>query len=227
MARLLPARRPTARQPTRQPLIAQMIAAGLVGRKGKGGFYRLSRVNGGRSRKPSTSAPATIAESQSSSRQPCRRQGGRLAGAGRPTRTGPAAMPGRAERDAGLRSRAGADDLRHRRRRRCGHAPRLQLVVRAVRADRPAGHRLVRGAAAAEGRPVPALLERRGGSAVLSGRGAGWSSWGRRRLPRCSGPDGMLLLADIKRRAGHCCTMAPPRSGISATAWPASSSPRR
>ena len=48
MDRLLPAGDRLRTNRREQPLIAQMIAEGSIGRKGKGGFYRLCQVNGAR-----------------------------------------------------------------------------------------------------------------------------------------------------------------------------------
>ena len=48
MDRLLPAGDRLRANRREQPLIARMIAEGSIGRKGKGGFYRLSQVNGAR-----------------------------------------------------------------------------------------------------------------------------------------------------------------------------------
>jgi 3-hydroxyacyl-CoA dehydrogenase len=48
MERLLPANDRLRTNRRDQPLIAQMIADGSTGRKGKGGFYRLNRVDGAR-----------------------------------------------------------------------------------------------------------------------------------------------------------------------------------
>ena len=48
MGRLLPAGDRLRANRREQPLIAQMIAEGSIGRKGKGGFYRLSEGNGAR-----------------------------------------------------------------------------------------------------------------------------------------------------------------------------------
>ena len=95
MDRLLPAGDRLRANRREQPLIARMIADGSTGRKGKGGFYRLSRWTAPGSRRPSTFAPAPIARAARPG--PRASPPPRRAGCARwcPIPTAPAATPGR------------------------------------------------------------------------------------------------------------------------------------
>ena len=119
MDRLLPAGDRLRANRRDQPLIARMIADGSTGRKGKGGFYRLSQEDGARVKEAIDLRTGRLShERQGPSRERRRRQGGRPARAGRPSRPDRPLRLGGAQRDLGLRRRAGADDQRHRLGRR-------------------------------------------------------------------------------------------------------------
>ena len=190
----------------REPeLFARMIAEGYTGRKGKGGFYRLNKAGGGRVKEAIDLADRPLpADRQAGARQPRRRQG---PGCRRwsSTRTRAAATPAaccwrRCRYAAGLVPEI-ADDIVGGR---SGHAARLQLDLRPVRADRPARRRLA--GRRRWTRPRASRCRRcwrrppggpstgsRTASSVPDHRTAPTPTW-----PR---PDGVLLLSDIKRAA--------------------------
>ena len=186
------------------PLIDQMIAEGYTGRKGKGGFYRLTERAAARSRRRSTSQTGEYRTGRASrARQRRAAEGGRPARARRRIPTRAAATPGRAGRDAGYAAALVPEIADDRRGRRSGHAARLQLELRPVRADRPARRRLARRRAEARG---PAGAGAAGAAprqaASTASRTAGCSSSGtdggyRRPVQR---PTGVLLLVRHQAR---------------------------
>ena len=229
MDRLLPACDRLRANRHDQPLITQMIAEGSVGRKGKGGFYRLSQVNGARVKEAidlRTGAYRTSVKARPES-VAAARAGGLRALMSHPDRTGRYAWTVLSE------TLAYAAEL----------VPAISDTVWGVDQAMRLGYNWQFGPfelidqlgtdwfvdrLAAEGRPVPELLRLARGVPfyrVQDGRleqlGVDGSYLP---VPR---PDGTLMLADVKRAGAPCCAMAPRRSGTSGTAWRASSSPRR
>ena len=134
-----------------------MIADGLTGRKGKGGFYRMeSAATARRSSRRSTSRPASTADASrrawraSTPRRAPAKGRGLRALVEHPDRGGRYAWRMLSQTLAYAASLVPADRRRHRLRRR-GDAHRLQLGVGAVRAARPDRPRLVRRAARGRG----------------------------------------------------------------------------
>ena len=111
-----------------------------------------------------------------------------------------------------------------------GDAARLQLEMGSLRADRPARRRLARGPLAARRAWRCRRCSRRratGRSTACRTAGGNFSAWmgDYRDIVR---PEGVLLLEDVKLAVQAVAEeRAPPRSGISATALLASSSPAR
>ena len=184
--------------------IGEMIESGYIGRKGKGGFYRLK--------------PGSEKKGEGGARPRHRRLRACPAPAARKHRAGGPLAPGavrasgqdRRLRLAGyvgharLHRRAGARDRRRCRSGRSRHAPRLRLEARAVRDDRCGRRRLVRREARRRGQGGTAAAAGGGGRRrLLSGRGRPRhaSRWQRHVRAACTRPDGMLLLSDIKRTA--------------------------
>ena len=165
-------------------LITRMIAEGYTGRKGKGGFYRASERTARGSRRPSTSHRRLADRAGVASLA--------AAKAGRPARAGRTRTGGRYAWRVLSETLAYAAELVPRSAttswRRSGDAPRLQLAVRAVRADRPARRRLA-GYGWRPGGPCRAL--RRPGRTFYRVQDGRLSS-ARRRLRRRPRPDGVL-----------------------------------
>ena len=201
MDRLLPAGDRLRANRREQPLIARMIAEGSVGRKGKGGFYRLSRVNGARVKEAidlRTGAYRTSGKARPES-VAAAKAGGLRALVSHPDRTGRYAWAVLSETLAYAAELVpaisdtvwGVDEaMRLGYNWRFGPFELIDQLGTGWFADR----------LAAEGRPVPELLRlARGGPfyRVQDGRleqlGVDGSY-----LP-VERPDGVLVLADVKR----------------------------
>lgn len=208
-----------------QPLIDKMIAAGLTGRKGKGGFYRLDTASDGRKTKLAMDlASGDFHDSASAPKY-------------RPSRK-PEALPSGAERDLAALTAAPGKTGAYARAvlyRVLAYAASLVgeiaddivTIDRAMQLgynwrygpfeliDRLGAERLVAGLRA-EGRSVPALLERVGKQSFYRIQD------GVREYLTLEGdyrpitrPAGVLLLEDIKRRS------APLLRNASAALWDA------
>ena len=182
------------------PLIARMIAEGYTGRKGKGGFYRLVRADGGRIKQSIDlrSGDYSPSEKPRLDSVEAARRGGLRALVEYPDRTGRFAwhlLAGTLSYAAGLvpaicDTIAGVDEAM-RLGYNWAHGP-FELIDR-LGADYLADR------LEAEGRPVPPLLRAargRGFYRFEAGRPHQLTAGGDYRpIPR---PDGVLLLGDIK-----------------------------
>jgi hypothetical protein len=210
------------------PLIKKMIADGYTGRKGKGGFYRLNRTGGARSRRPSTSRPALSPGAEA----------------------GTAGVGGRGEESA--RAVLVEQQDRPLCLARLGRrSPTRRRSCRKPRTISPRSTRRCASATTGNGARSNSSI-----NSASTGSRTNWRKtacrcrrcWARPRArpsigsPTASGnisaldgayhertrPQGVLMLEDIKREMRSRCSRTPrPRSGISATACCASSSRAR
>ena len=96
-----------------EPLVEKMIAAGLTGRKGKGGFYRMETSGARRTKLAIDLGDRRVpAEREAAAREPRRVEERRPARARRARRQGRPLRLADAVADAGLRRLAGAGDRR-------------------------------------------------------------------------------------------------------------------
>ncbi len=125
MARALPNSDPFHAANREIPLIRRMIAEGLTGRKGKGGFYRLRRTESGRVKEALDLETGQYPDRAQTLHSRTRRRGERLAQAGRCAGQVRTLRLAGARPDAGLRRAAGARGGGRYRFRRCRDAARV------------------------------------------------------------------------------------------------------
>ena len=181
--------------------IGEMIESGYIGRKGKGGFYRLKPGSEKKEKEVRDLATGEYGPARRPRLESIEQAGGSLQALfehpGQDRRLRLAGDVGHAR----LYGRAGARDRRRCRSGRSRHAPRLRLEARAVRDDRLGRRRLVAGKLAAEGREVPPLLQAAadGGGFYRVADGRATHLAGSGTYVPLARPDGVLLLSDIKR----------------------------
>ncbi len=185
------------------PLIAKMIADGFTGRKGKGGFYRLAKADGARLKESIDLATGAYARSEKP----------RLDAIEAARRGGPRALAEFDDRIGRFAWRVLADTLGYAASlvpEICDTVPGVDQAMRLGYNWQYGPFELIDrlGAGwfadrlAAEGRPVPPLLDRardRGFYRVEDGRRQYLTPYGA--FAPVARPEGVLLLADVKLRS--------------------------
>ena len=209
--------------------ISEMIESGYIGRKGKGGFYRLKPGSRRKRRRCATSPPANTGPARRPRLESIEQAGGSLQALfEHPDKTGAYAwqvMSGTLAYTAGLVPEIADDVEAVDRAMRLGYAWKRGPfeMIDSVGADWFAGK------LAAEGREVPPLLQAAadGGGFYRVADGRATHLAGSGTYVPLARPDGVLLLSDIKRAGKPLSRNGSASLWTSATALPASNSTAR